>query len=109
MLNYLYVCNTSSDCISKVNLNSFSEENRIFLNSNSMNGRVGPHGICANNDKLIIANNYSDSMSILNMSKEIEENSYYIGVQCNDVVVFENNAYIICGDLNSLVVFDLSK
>lgn len=106
-MNYLYVCNTSSDCVSKVNLNSFSEEKKILLKSNSMNGRVGPHGVCVNNDKLIIANNYSDSISILNISNEIEENNYYIGIHCNDVVVFENNAYIICGDLNNLVVFDL--
>lgn len=107
MLNYLYVCNTSSDCVSKVNLKNFTEEKRIFLNSSSMNGRVGPHGVCGNNNRLIIANNYSDSISILNISKEVEENNYYVGVHCNDVVVFQNNAYIICGDLNSLVVFDL--
>jgi len=107
MLNYLYVCNTSSDCVSKVNLNDFTEEKRIFLSSNSMNGRVGPHGVCENNNRLIIANNYSDSISIVNISKEIEESNYYTGIHCNDVVVFENNAYIICGDINSLVVFDL--
>lgn len=107
MLSFLYVCNTSSDYVSKVNLDNFSEENRVLLKSSNINNRVGPHGICRNNDKLIVANNYSDSISILDISKQIEENSYYIGVHCNDVVVFENNAYIICGDLNNLVVFDL--
>lgn len=107
MLNYLYVCNTSSDCVSKVNLNNFTEEKRTLLNTKSMNGRVGPHGVCEYNNRLIIANSYSDSISILNISKEVEEDNYYVGIHCNDVVVFENNAYIICADLNSLVVFDL--
>jgi YVTN family beta-propeller protein len=107
MVRYLYLCNTSSDCISKINLNIFSEENRISLKTDSMAMRVGPHGICRNNSRLIIANNYSHSISIVSMSKEVEESNYYIGVHCNDVVVFENNAYIICGDLNNLAVFDL--
>ncbi|MDW8801266.1 YncE family protein [Clostridium sp. A1-XYC3] len=106
-MGHLYVCNTSSDYISKVNLDSFVEENRIHLKSNSMNNRVGPHGVCANNNKILVANNYSNSISVINILKETEENSYYIGLHCNDVVVFENNAYIICGDLNSLLVFDI--
>lgn len=107
MLSCLYVCNTSSDFISKVKLSNFVEENRIFLKSSNMNDRVGPHGVCANNDKIIVANNYSNSISVINTLKQVEESSYYIGVHCNDVVVFENNAYIICGDLNNLVVFDI--
>ncbi len=107
MLGHLYVCNTSSDYISKINIINFEEDTRIKLKSNNTNDRVGPHGICAYKDKLIVANNYSHSISVINLIKEVEESSHYIGVHCNDVVVFENNAYIICGDLNSLIVFDL--
>lgn len=107
MLRHLYVCNTSSDYVSKINIDNFQEERRIILKSNNMNDRVGPHGICLYNDKLIVANNYSHSISIINLSEELEESSHYIGVHCNDVVVFRDTAYIICGDLNSLLVFDL--
>ena len=107
MLRHLYVCNTSSDYVSKININNFQEERRIILKSNNMNDRVGPHGICLYKDKLIVANNYSHSISIINLSEELEESSHYIGVHCNDVVVFRDTAYIICGDLNSLLVFDL--
>lgn len=108
-MNCLYVCNTSSDSISKVNLKKFVEEDRISLKPFHMNDRIGPHGICLNNGKIIVANNYSNSISILNIEEGIEESSHYIGVHCNDVVVFQNNAYIICADLNNLVVFNLEK
>ncbi|NMM63179.1 YncE family protein [Clostridium sp. P21] len=108
-MNYLYVCNTSSDFISKVNLNEFKEEKRIFLKSGNANDRIGPHGICLNDKKIITANNYNNSISILDMEKGVEEGNCYIGVHCNDVVVFGKNAYIICGDLNNLVVFDLEQ
>ncbi len=108
-MNYLYVCNTSSDSISKVNLNEFKEESKIFLKSYNRNDRIGPHGISLNNNRIIVANNYSNTVSILNMEKGVEESNYYIGVHCNDVVVFQNNAYIICGDLNNLIVFNLDK
>lgn len=106
-LRHLYVCNTSSDFISKVNINNFEEESRIILKSNNINDRIGPHGICLYKDKLIVANNYSNSISIINLLEEVEESSHYIGVHCNDVVIFRKNAYIICGDLNGLIVFDL--
>ncbi len=108
-MNYLYVCNTSSDCVSKVNLDKFTEENRICLKDSTTNNRIGPHGICHKDNKIIIANNYSNSISILNIEEGIQESNHYIGVNCNDVAVFQNNAYIICGDFNNLVVFDLEK
>lgn len=108
-MNYLYVCNTSSDFISKVNLNEFKEENRILLKRYNTDDRIGPHGICLSDKRIVVANNYSNTMSIVNLEEGIEESTHYIGVHCNDVVVFRNNAYIICGDLNSLLVFDLEK
>jgi YVTN family beta-propeller protein len=92
-----------------VNLNEFKEESKIFLKSYKMNDRIGPHGIYLDNNRLIVANNYNNTMSILNMEKGVEESTYYIGAHCNDVVVFKNNAYIICGDLNNLIVFNLDK
>lgn len=105
---YLFICNTSSDCISKVNINEFKEESKITLNSNNFR-KVGPHGICKYNDKLITANSYGNSISIIDIAANKEVENHFIGMHCNDVVVYENNAYIICGELNNVVVFDLVK
>lgn len=101
----LYVCNTSSDCISEVNLDLFKEEKKIPLKRLGIN-KVGPHGIYVYDKKLLVANNYSNSISILDIDS-LSEDNYYVGIHCNDVVAFEDNAYIICGELNSLLVFDL--
>lgn len=107
-MNYIYVCNTSSDCISRVNVEDFIEENKITLNT-SLYNRIGPHGICQYEDKIITANSYSNNISIIDTVKDREEANYFIGMHCNDVVVYENNAYIICGESNNVVVFDLIK
>lgn len=106
-LNYLYICSTSSDSIYIIDLNSFSIKNKIYLKSNDLTEKVGPHGICINKDKLITANNYSNSISIIDLKNEVQEESYYIGAHCNDIVTLGDKAYIICGDSNSLITFDL--
>jgi YVTN family beta-propeller protein len=103
-MSYLYICNTSADTISKVNLQDFIEDSRIKLGINNAD-RIGPHGVCVFKENLLVANNFSNSISILKDDKEIE--SQYIGSHCNDIAVFKNNAYIICGDSNSIIVFDL--
>jgi DNA-binding beta-propeller fold protein YncE len=108
ILSYLYVCNTSSDNISKVNLAIFKEECKIPLNMDK-NGRVGPHDICIYDDKLLTANSFSNSLSIIDTNEEKEVGSYFIGMHCNGVKVFNDNAYVICGELNSLIVFNLKK
>ncbi|PRR79647.1 hypothetical protein CLLU_34600 [Clostridium luticellarii] len=109
MLDYIYVCSTSSDIVSKINLDHFCEEKRIYLKSNDIVYNVGPHGIYTSGNKLITANKYNNTISIVDMKKEIQEESYYIGACCSDVVVYGNNAYIICSDLNSLLVFELKE
>lgn len=105
-MGYIYICNTSSDCISKVNMDTFKEECRLKFTSGSR-GRVGPHGLCAYNEELLVANNYSNSLSIIDMNKDIEKESYYIGMHCNDVAVFNSTAYIVCGESNSTILFSL--
>lgn len=103
-MSCLYICNTSVDTISKINLDGFVEIKRIKLGLNNID-RIGPHGICKFKGELLIANNFSNSISILKNDKEIE--NQYIGSHCNDVSVYKSNAYIICGESNSIVVFDL--
>ncbi len=107
-LSYLYICSNYSDFISKVNLDDFCVIKKIHLKSENLTYKIGPHGICTRNNKLITANNYSNSISIINLKTDINENNYYIGSNCNDIVTLGNKAYIICGDSNSLIVFDFN-
>lgn len=103
----IYICNTSSDCISKVNLDTFKEECELKFTLGSMS-KVGPHGICAYNEELLVANNYSNSLSIFDADKNLEKENYFIGMHCNDVAVYKNTAYIVCGESNSVVLFNLN-
>lgn len=107
-MGYLYVCNTSSDCLSKVNIDTLKEEKKICLSIDKPD-RVGPHGICKYCNTLITANNYSNSISKIDTINDTEVENYYIGMHCNDVDVINNDAYIICGECDSLMMFDLDK
>lgn len=107
LLNCLYICSTSSDSVYVVNLNNFRVKNKISLKSNELTEKIGPHGICISKGKLITANNYNNSISIIDLKTGIQEESYYIGAHCNDIVTLGNKAYITCSDSNSLITFDL--
>lgn len=106
VLAKLYICNTSSDCVSVVNLENFEEKGRINLRSDNLI-KIGPHGICRYNNNLLIANSYENTISLIDVEKEMVVNRYFVGIHCNDVAECNNNAYIICGDSNSVVVFNL--
>jgi YVTN family beta-propeller protein len=71
--------------------------------------KVGPHDICLYSNKILIANSYSNSLSIIDAKEGKEQENYFIGMHCNGVKAYEDNAYIICGESNSLVVFNLLK
>lgn len=105
-LDTLFVCNTSSDSISVINLDLFLEERRIPLKMCEYE-RVLPQGICAYKNNLLIANNYSNSISKINLKKDNMQQNYFIGMNCNDVDVCEDNAFVICGDSNTIVRFNL--
>ncbi|MCJ7688254.1 MAG: hypothetical protein MUO60_02870 [Clostridiaceae bacterium] len=103
----LYVCNTSSDCISKVDLDSYIEEEKIYLDKESLK-RIGPHGIYVHENKIITANSYDNSISLVNMDS-YETESYFTGMHCNDLSVYDNKIYVLCGDSDDILVFDLDK
>ncbi|MBU3158172.1 YncE family protein [Clostridium frigoris] len=103
----LYVCSTSADCISKVNLELFVEEEKIYLDKQNLK-RIGPHGIYIYENKILTANSYDNSISIVNINNYETEN-YFIGMHCNDLSVYDNKAYVICGDSDDIIVFDLEK
>lgn len=107
-MEYLYVCNTSKDCITMVSLKPFFKEKQIKLkNFRQISSRVGPHGICNYKNVILCANNYNNTVSIIDKSNFNNIESYYIGSHCNDVKTYDNKAYIVCGDCNNIVLFDL--
>ena len=103
-MEYLYICNTASDYISKIDLEILHLGKITLCNKT---GRVGPHGICSWGSNLITANSYSNSISMIDPVQGNEIGNQYIGIHCNDVDVYEDDAYIPCGELNNIVVFDL--
>lgn len=107
-MDYLYVCNTFAGYISKINIKTFTKEKEIKLGSEYFE-KNGPHGICTYKDRILVANCYSNSLSLIDIDKDKEIDNYFIGMHCNDVTVCDDNAYIICGELNNVIVFDLIK
>lgn len=107
-MNNLFVCNGYTDNISIVDTNIFKEVGEISLKQNEID-RIGPHGICAYNDKLLIANNYSNSLTLINVKKRKVEKDFFVGMNCNDVKVGSNNAFVVCGDLNNIINYNLEK
>lgn len=106
-MDYLFVCNTGSDNLSRINLRSFKEEERIAL-SNSEN-KIGPHGICPWKGGVITANSYSSSISIVDANEQVNIEEHYIGGNCNAIAVYNGSAYITCGESNNIVVFDIES
>ena len=103
----MYVCSTSSDCISKVDLNLFVEEEKIYLDKKNLK-RIGPHGIYVYKNNLVTANSYDNSISMVNINN-FKTESYFIGMHCNDLSVYNDKAFVICGDSDDIIVFDLEK
>lgn len=106
MLSYLYVCNTAADYISKVDAITLKEKKITLCNKSS---KSGPHGICSYKNYVIIANCYSNSISKVDLLNDKECDNFYIGSHCNDVDVYNTEAFITCGDSNNIIVFDMEK
>lgn len=109
-MNYLIVCNTGSDSISKIplinNLNDKIVSKELILKKER---EKGPTGIYINNNTLYIANNYDNSISIVDLEVEIENDIIYVGAQPNDLIAFNNYLYVVCSESNTLVLFDISE
>lgn len=106
-MSYLYVCNTFSDCISKIDIDKFLPMDDIFFKS-SNSDKIGPHGICRYKDKIITADSFFNGISVIDENKKDIKN-YFIGMNCSNIITLENNAYITCSDSNDIIVFDLWK
>ncbi|GAA0181880.1 YncE family protein [Clostridium sediminicola] len=102
----LCVCNTNSDTISIVNTENLSLKKTINLR-NKENTKVGPHGIIYYKNSIFVVNNYSNNLKIIENFDECNVENHYIGIHCNDLVIYDEKVYVACGESNSVVVFDM--
>lgn len=110
-MNSVIICNTGSDSLSKIplvkSLNADMACEEILLTKGER--PLGPNGIYIKNNIAYIANNYSNSISILNMDTLNARETIYIGANPNDLIGYENRLYIICSGSNSVVLYDLEE
>ena len=103
-MGYIVVCNTGSDSLSKINTENFYNESLIL----SADERpFGPHGLSVYEDKILVANNYNNSISLIDYKNFKEVSNLYIGAHPNDIIAFDGIAYVSCGESNSLIIYDL--
>ena len=103
-LSYIILCNTGSDSLSRIDTYNLKVEN-IYL-SNGDNP-FGPHGLALYDDNIIVANNYNNSISIINLADFKEFKNLYIGAHPNDLSIKENTLYVTCGEADSVIAYDL--
>lgn len=99
----LYVCNVSSNYVSKVGFDNNKEE-KIYISTDEK--LLGSHGIDFNDEKLFVAANdnynfYEVDINTKNVRK------YYIGMMTNDLRIKNDYMYLICSESNCLVVYDM--
>lgn len=103
-MSSIVLCNTGSDSLSKINSQDLKIEN-LYLSIGEK--PFGPHGLSLYKDKILVANNYNNSISIIDLNEFKEEKNLYIGAHPNDLVAHNNRIYVTCGESNSVIVYDL--
>lgn len=100
----IIVCNTGSNTLSKIDTKDLYIET---LNLSLEEKEIGPHGLSLYNNKVLVANNYSNTISLIDIKKFKEEERIYIGAHPNDIAIYNNKVYVVCGEANSLIIYDL--
>lgn len=103
-MSYIVVCNTGSDSLNKINTENFNSQSIVLSADESP---YGPHGLSLYKDKILVANNYNNSISLIDYKNFKEEGNIYIGAHPNDIVAHNDLAYVSCGESNSLIIYDL--
>ncbi|WP_459477148.1 YncE family protein [Clostridium saccharoperbutylacetonicum] len=103
-MSYIILCNTASDSLNKINTEDLNSESIILSDGE---GPFGPHGLSLYKDKILVANNYNNSISIINYNNFKEETNLYVGAHPNDIVAINDIAYVLCGESNSVIIYDL--
>lgn len=106
-MRYLYICNTTQDQVDKIDVKKFTLEKSIKIVGVNRS-KVGPHGLHIQGDLLFTSNCYDGSVSVVNL-KDNSSKSFYLGRYCRDICALDNHLYIICGDSNNIVNFDLNR
>ena len=102
----LILCTTASDSICKLALDSLEMKKIRFKHCDKP---VGPHGIRVYSDTVITANSYNDSVSFFYGENLIESKEISIGPKPNDLLMHEHKIYVVCGESNSMVIYDLKE
>ncbi|MFL0250818.1 YncE family protein [Clostridium neuense] len=104
-MSFIYVCNSGSDDISVVDPDNLLEIEKINLRGGG--GRVGPHSVCKYMGGIIAANIYSNTLTSIDVNRKNIHKDYFIGMNCSDVRIFNDNAYVACGDSNNVIKYNL--
>lgn len=99
------VCNSGVDCLNVIDLDTYHIKH-ISLDYN--NNHIGPHSISFYKDKIITVNSFSDDLSIIDINKFKCIKSIKVGPHPNDIAIINEDAYVLCGDSNSLNIIDLN-
>lgn len=103
-MNSIIICNTGADSLSRITLDNLALEKIIF---NLGEKPIGPHGIKTYDDGFITTNSYSDSISFFDKDTFKEKKNAKIGPSPNDLIIYKKKVYAICGESNSVVVYDI--
>lgn len=101
-MSYLYICNSASDRIDKININDFTLEEPIELNYHE---KIKPFNICIDNKAFIISSFENNRIYLFKNDGGIEE--FYIGSGCSHMGLIGDKLYIICEESNTIVCFDI--
>ena len=121
-MDYIVLCNTGSDSLSRVNTQSLDVQNFILSKEPFS---IGPHELKICGENIISANNYNNTISIIKKRK-LEDNyiekyserknrilleceNVYIGTCPNDVVQYSNEIFVTCGEANSVAVYNMKE
>ncbi|MDO5515905.1 MAG: YncE family protein [Clostridium sp.] len=103
-MSYIVVCNTGSDSLSRINTYNLKVENLYLSNGDTP---FGPHGLALYKNNIITANNYNNSISIIDSESFKEVKNLYIGAHPNDISINDETVYVTCGESDSLIAYDL--
>lgn len=102
-MKYIAVCNTGSDSLSRINLD-FTDVREFKIDFNGE--KLGPSGMCMDDNNIYTANNYNNTVSIINRESFIEENRIYVGAHPNDLICYNDYLYISCSEANLISVYN---
>lgn len=101
-MEHLYICNSTSDRIDKIDINTFTLEESIKLNYIE---KINPFKICSYKEFFIISSYENRKIYILKGKEVVDD--FYIGPGCSDMFIKGDNLYIVCEESNSVICFNL--